>query len=64
MGELFEAGVKRISTGSVLSLTSQAALVEAGRELLDQGTHEFWKRALAGAGAVQTAFGPYRSESE
>ena len=60
----FEAGVKRISTGSVLSLVAQSARVEAGCELQGQGTHAFWSRALQGAGAVQTAFGPYGADSD
>ncbi len=53
--ELFEAGVKRVSLGSALSLAAQAALVEAARELLDSGTQEFWTRALASAPAVRKA---------
>jgi 2-methylisocitrate lyase-like PEP mutase family enzyme len=52
---LFEAGVKRISLGSALSLTAHAALVEAGQELLEKGTHDFWLRAVAAMGVVQAA---------
>jgi len=29
--------------------------VEASRELLDRGTHEFWKCAFASAGVVSVA---------
>jgi 2-methylisocitrate lyase-like PEP mutase family enzyme len=53
--ELFEAGARRISTGSALALVAQDALVQAGRELLEQGTHEFWARALRSMAAVKAA---------
>jgi 2-methylisocitrate lyase-like PEP mutase family enzyme len=36
--ELFEAGAKRVSTGSALAVAAQDALVQAARELLDTGT--------------------------
>jgi 2-methylisocitrate lyase-like PEP mutase family enzyme len=52
---LFEAGVARVSLGSVLSMVANAALVEAARELLDDGTHEFWTRALAAGATVNAA---------
>ena len=54
--ELFEAGVKRVSTGSALALVAQDALIQAGRELLDSQTHEFWSRALRSMPAVKAAF--------
>lgn len=53
--ELFAAGAKRVSTGSALAVAAQHALVEAARELLDTGTQEFWKRALASVGTVKDA---------
>jgi len=53
--ELFEAGATRVSLGSALSLASQAALVEAARELLETGTQSFWTRALASAPAIRAA---------
>jgi 2-methylisocitrate lyase-like PEP mutase family enzyme len=53
--ELFAAGVRRISVGSAISLAAQAASVEAARELLDHGTHEFWSRALPHIGAISRA---------
>lgn len=53
--ELFAMGVKRVSLGSALSLAAHAALVEAARELLEQGTHRFWDRAAAEAGTVRGA---------
>jgi 2-methylisocitrate lyase-like PEP mutase family enzyme len=54
--ELFEAGATRISTGSALAAAAQDALVEAARELLDHGSHEFWQRALRSMRAVGEAF--------
>lgn len=53
--ELFAAGVKRVSLGSALSLAAHAALLEAGRELLERGSHDFWGRAAAAAGEVRAA---------
>ena len=53
---LFEAGVARVSLGSALSMVANAALVESARELLEDGTHDFWTRALASAGTVRAAF--------
>ncbi len=56
VGDLFEAGATRISVGSALNLTANAAVVEAARELLDEGSHTFWSRALASAVAIHSAF--------
>jgi 2-methylisocitrate lyase-like PEP mutase family enzyme len=53
--ELFEAGAIRVSTGSAISMAAQSALVEAAKELLDSGTHEFWLKALPNAGIVTAA---------
>jgi 2-methylisocitrate lyase-like PEP mutase family enzyme len=54
--ELFEAGAARISTGSAMAAAAQDALVQAARELLDGGSHEFWARALRSMRAVSAAF--------
>jgi len=53
--ELFELGVMRVSVGSAISLAAQSAIVEAARELLGEGTHAFWSKAVANAGVVQQA---------
>ena len=58
IGELFGLGVKRISTGSALSTTAQAALIDAACELLGPGTHAFWERALPAAKTIREAFAP------
>jgi 2-methylisocitrate lyase-like PEP mutase family enzyme len=57
VSELAELGVARVSVGSGLALTALGALVEAGRELLDQGSYGFWERAAIGHGAAKQAFG-------
>jgi 2-methylisocitrate lyase-like PEP mutase family enzyme len=53
--ELFEAGVTRVSVGGAIAMAASAATIEAARELLDAGTHGFWSRAIASAGAIRTA---------
>jgi 2-methylisocitrate lyase-like PEP mutase family enzyme len=55
--ELFAAGATRISTGSALSAVAYDALIQAGRELLDPGTHGFWSNALRSMRDVKAAFG-------
>jgi 2-methylisocitrate lyase-like PEP mutase family enzyme len=57
VAELAEAGVRRISVGGAFAFAAYGALVEAARELLDQGTYGFWERAKVGRAAVQKAFG-------
>jgi len=53
--ELGAIGVGRISVGSGLTLVAYGALVEASRELLDQGTYGWWSTA-AHAAALGDAF--------
>ena len=54
--ELFAAGARRISTGSAIAAAAQDALVQAARELLDAGTHEFSARSIRSTRAVNAAF--------
>jgi 2-methylisocitrate lyase-like PEP mutase family enzyme len=54
VAELAELGVARISVGGAFAFAALGALVEAGRELLEQGTYGFWARAKAG----REAFAP------
>jgi len=61
VAELAELGVKRVSVGSGFSMVALGALVEAARELLDDGTYGFWSVAGAGAGVVHAAFAPRRN---
>jgi 2-methylisocitrate lyase-like PEP mutase family enzyme len=54
--ELAEAGVSRISVGGGFAFAAYGAAVQAGRELLDEGSYGFWEMAGAGAQAARTAF--------
>ncbi|MGH9049672.1 MAG: isocitrate lyase/PEP mutase family protein [Acidimicrobiia bacterium] len=54
--ELADAGVHRISVGGAFAYAALGAVVEAGRELLEEGTYGFWERAGTGATAARTAF--------
>jgi 2-methylisocitrate lyase-like PEP mutase family enzyme len=56
VGELAAAGVARISVGGAFAFTAIGALVEAARELREQGTYGYWQRARAGSEAARTAF--------
>jgi 2-methylisocitrate lyase-like PEP mutase family enzyme len=59
IAELAAAGVRRVSTGSLLAGAAYAALLEGARELRDEGTSRYAERgvardALAGAFAPQS----------
>jgi len=56
VSELAELGVARISVGSGFALAALGELVEAGRELLEQGSYGFWERAGASRDVVRNAF--------
>jgi 2-methylisocitrate lyase-like PEP mutase family enzyme len=56
VAELADAGVRRISVGSAFANVALGAVVEAARELQDEGTYAFWTRAMTGAGAAFPAF--------
>lgn len=54
--ELAELGVARISVGGGFAFAALGALVEAGRELLEQGTYGFWPRAQLARPVAAEAF--------
>jgi len=56
VADLAEAGVRRISVGGAFAFAAYGALVEAARELLDEGTYGFWERTKVGRAAVLEAF--------
>lgn len=56
VAELAELGVARISVGSGFALAALGALVEAGRELLGEGTYSYWQLAGTGRDIARTAF--------
>jgi 2-methylisocitrate lyase-like PEP mutase family enzyme len=58
VAELAEAGVRRISVGGAFAFAAYGALIEAARELLDEGTYGYWAKSKVGRSAVQEAFPP------
>jgi 2-methylisocitrate lyase-like PEP mutase family enzyme len=56
VSELAELGVARISVGGAFAFAALGGLVEAGRELLEQGTYGFWSAAKVGRQAAGAAF--------
>jgi 2-methylisocitrate lyase-like PEP mutase family enzyme len=58
VSELAELGVKRISVGGAFAFAAYAAALEAGRELMDEGTYGYTARSRAGIAAVRAAFAP------
>jgi 2-methylisocitrate lyase-like PEP mutase family enzyme len=57
VAELAQLGVARISVGGAFAFAALGALVEAGRELLDQGTYGYWSRVSVGREVAGRAFG-------
>ncbi len=57
VAELAELGVRRISVGGAFAYAAIGAVVEAARELREEGTYGFCTRAGAGSRAAQAAFG-------
>lgn len=53
---LAAAGVARISVGGAFAFAAFGAVVEAARELREQGTYGYWDRAKAGSAAARVAF--------
>ena len=54
--ELAGVGVRRISVGGAFAYAALGAVVEAGRELLDEGTFGYGARAKVGGEAARAAF--------
>jgi 2-methylisocitrate lyase-like PEP mutase family enzyme len=55
--ELAEAGVRRVSVGGSFAFAALGAVVEAARELREQGSYGFLDQARAGRSAARAAFG-------
>src|SRR6266540_3929329 len=55
--ELADVGVRRVSVGGAFAFAAFGALVEAARELREQGTYSYFERTRTGAKAVRSAFG-------
>jgi 2-methylisocitrate lyase-like PEP mutase family enzyme len=56
--ELAAAGVARVSVGGHFAFVALGAVVEAARELREQGTYGFIAGSRAGSRAVRSAFAP------
>lgn len=56
VGDLADAGVRRISVGSAFAWVALGALVEAATELRDEGTYGFWARARTGSRVAGPSF--------
>jgi 2-methylisocitrate lyase-like PEP mutase family enzyme len=57
VAELAGVGVARISVGGSFAFAGLGAVVEAARELLDQGTYGYRERTVVGLKAARAAFG-------
>lgn len=56
VNRLAEVGVSRISVGGALCFAALGAVVEAARELRDEGAVGCWERTMAGQNAARAAF--------
>jgi 2-methylisocitrate lyase-like PEP mutase family enzyme len=56
VSQLAEAGVARVSVGGAFAFAAIAAVVEAARELREDGTAGYLERTTAGAQAARAAF--------
>jgi 2-methylisocitrate lyase-like PEP mutase family enzyme len=56
VAELAAMGVKRISVGSGFSNVAAGALADAGRELLEHGTYDYWGTAIKGMTVIHESF--------
>jgi 2-methylisocitrate lyase-like PEP mutase family enzyme len=56
VAELGEVGVRRISVGGAFAFAALAGLVDAARELRQQGTYGFRERSQVGLAAAREAF--------
>ena len=54
--ELAAVGVRRVSVGGAFAFAALGALVEAARELQDEGTYGFSEKASLGRSVVRSAF--------
>ncbi|MFZ0043956.1 MAG: isocitrate lyase/phosphoenolpyruvate mutase family protein [Solirubrobacteraceae bacterium] len=57
VGELAALGVSRISVGGAFAFVATAAVVEAARELREQGTYRYAAASADGVRAARAAFG-------
>jgi 2-methylisocitrate lyase-like PEP mutase family enzyme len=58
VAELARLGAARISVGGAFLFAALGALVNSGRELMDEGTYGFWDQARIGRAIIDEAFPP------
>jgi 2-methylisocitrate lyase-like PEP mutase family enzyme len=58
VAELAELGVARVSVGGAFAFAALGGLVEAARELRDDGTYGFWERTSVGRDVADSVFTP------
>jgi 2-methylisocitrate lyase-like PEP mutase family enzyme len=56
VAELAEVGVRRVSVGGGFAFAALGAVVEAARELREDGTYGFWRWASVGSQIARSAF--------
>jgi 2-methylisocitrate lyase-like PEP mutase family enzyme len=56
VSQLGSVGVSRVSVGGAFAFAALGAVVEAARELSEQGTYGFWERAGSGVQGARSAF--------
>jgi 2-methylisocitrate lyase-like PEP mutase family enzyme len=56
VAQLGELGVKRVSVGGAFAFAALGAVIDAARELTDEGTYGFTELSAAGARAARSAF--------
>ena len=56
VAEMAEIGVARVSVGGAFAFAALAAVAEAGRELLDEGTYGYLDRTVLGLREARAAF--------
>jgi 2-methylisocitrate lyase-like PEP mutase family enzyme len=57
VAELAAVGVSRVSVGGAFAFAALGAVIEAARELREQGTYGYLERTSLGLQAVRSAFG-------
>ena len=57
VAELKAMGVKRVSVGSGFSNVAAGALADAGRELFEHGTYDYWATAVTGMTVIHQSMG-------
>jgi 2-methylisocitrate lyase-like PEP mutase family enzyme len=57
VAELAAVGVSRISVGGGFAFAGLGAVIEAARELRDDGTYAYWERTSIGSKGARKAFG-------